>query len=119
MYLQVIRFQLAALTDADYRALGERLAPLFGDVPGLLAKIWLADPDTCTYGGVYLWWDRQALERFAHTELFAALAAPAHATNLCIEDYAVQEGPTLATLGILAPQPVGAAVSSDFNGDVA
>jgi hypothetical protein len=107
VHLQVIHFQLAGPTGDDYLALCDRLAPTFGDVPGLLAMVWLADPASRMYGGVYLWWDREAMKRFARSELFAALAATAQAADVHSADFPVLDGPTRVTLGLLAPRRAG------------
>src|SRR5947209_5085210 len=53
MYVQVVNFNLKDTTEQEYRAVCEQEAPLFGELPGLIAKYWLADPETNTYGGVY------------------------------------------------------------------
>src|SRR5689334_11436841 len=51
MYVQVVNFNLKDTTDQEYRALCDQDAPVFGAMPGLIAKYWLADPETNTYGG--------------------------------------------------------------------
>ena len=43
---------------------GLAAASVFGAIPGLVAKYWLADPETNTYGGVYLWESREALDEW-------------------------------------------------------
>jgi hypothetical protein len=53
-HIQVVTFQLAGLEPDAYRAHCEAAAPAFTEIPGLLAKAWLADPSTNTYGGVHL-----------------------------------------------------------------
>jgi len=40
------------------------LASTFATMPGLISKVWLADPATNTYGGVYTWRDRRSYEDF-------------------------------------------------------
>ena len=45
-------------------------APTFANLPGLLAKIWLRDPESNTYGGLYLWDDQEAYERYIKGEVF-------------------------------------------------
>jgi hypothetical protein len=102
MRLLIVYFQLADQADGVYLARCERLAPAFADLPGLLGKVWLADPARRTYGGVSLWWDRAALERFTHGELFAALAAPPEVIGVRVREYAVLDAPTRVTLGLLA-----------------
>ena len=61
MHIQVINFRLKDLSPAGYAALCDELAPNFAAMPGLLAKVWLADDASGTYGGVYTWRDRAAM----------------------------------------------------------
>ena len=72
MVVQIVQFQLAGISPLEYEAQAERIAPAFADLPGLIAKAWLGDPDENTYGGVYLWTDRAAAEAYADGELLAA-----------------------------------------------
>jgi Putative mono-oxygenase ydhR len=72
MVVQIVHFQLAGISPQEYEAEAERIAPAFADLPGLIAKAWLADPGANTYGGVYLWADRAAAEAYADGELLAA-----------------------------------------------
>jgi heme-degrading monooxygenase HmoA len=72
MVVQIVHFQLAGIGSAEYEAHAERIAPKFAELPGLIAKAWLADPAENTYGGVYLWADRAAAEAYADGELLAA-----------------------------------------------
>ena len=60
MHVQIINFPLADMTEEGYREACAQFAPAFAEPPGLLAKIWLADPATNTYGGVYLFREREA-----------------------------------------------------------
>ena len=71
--------QLAGINPEEYEAQAERIAPAFARLPGLIAKVWLADPGEETYGGVYLWTDRAAAEAYADGELLAARRNPAFA----------------------------------------
>jgi hypothetical protein len=72
MVVQIVQFQLAGIDPLAYEAKAEQIAPAFADLPGLIAKAWLGDRETGTYGGVYLWADRAAAETYAHGELLAA-----------------------------------------------
>ena len=49
--------------------------PVFAEVDGLLAKIWIADPETSTYGGIYLFDDRTALDAYLESDLFQSILA--------------------------------------------
>ena len=48
MYVQVVNFNLKDTTDQEYRALCEQDASVFGEMPRLVAKYWLADAETNT-----------------------------------------------------------------------
>lgn len=50
-------------------------APVFTDVDGLLAKIWIVDPESTTYGGIYLFRDRAALDAYLESDLFKSILA--------------------------------------------
>src|ERR1700741_3767934 len=50
-------------------------APLFPEVDGLLTKIWIADPESATKGGIYLFRDRTALDAYLGSDLFASILA--------------------------------------------
>ena len=73
MHIQVVNFHLRDLSDADYRSACDGWAPAFAAVPGLISKVWLADAATNTYGGIYTWTDRAAMEAFASSDLFKAV----------------------------------------------
>jgi heme-degrading monooxygenase HmoA len=72
MVVQIVQFQLAGIGPAEYESEAERIAPAFARLPGLIAKVWLADRGDDTYGGVYLWADRAAAEAYAEGDLLAA-----------------------------------------------
>lgn len=110
MHVQIIEFRLRGITEEGYREVCEQLAPAFAEIPGLLAKIWLADTDAGTYGGVYLFRDREALQAFAGSELFAEVAAFPNFTDITARDFAVMEDPTRITQREVR-LPVGATVS--------
>jgi len=99
MHIQILNFQLSGVTEEDYAALCDQIAPAFAAVSGLVRKVWLADSDTGTYGGVYVWRDRQAMEDFARTELFESVANHPALTNITSRDFGVLEGPTGVTRG--------------------
>jgi heme-degrading monooxygenase HmoA len=103
MHIQVINFQLKGVSESDYANLSNQLAPAFADVPGLEHKVWIANSDTGTYGGVYVWRDRQAMEDFAQTELFNSVATHPNLEGLTSTDFGVLEGPTGVTRGMFVP----------------
>jgi heme-degrading monooxygenase HmoA len=102
MNIQIVNFALKDLSDADYRRACEASAPAFAEVPGLLSKVWLADERTNTYGGVYTWVDRAAMEAYFRSDLFRAIAADPAFTDITSRDFDIIEGPTRVTSGMMA-----------------
>src|SRR5205085_8553740 len=100
MYVQIVNFQLNGIDDAQYRRACEEEAPTLATVPGLLSKIWLADQSTNTYGGVYIWRDRQAMQTFVGSDLFRGIGADPHLTNVTSRDFSILEAPTAMTHGL-------------------
>jgi heme-degrading monooxygenase HmoA len=100
MYVQVVNFNLKDTTEQEYRAVCEQEAPLFSAIPGLVAKYWLADPETNTYGGVYLWESRAALDAYLHGEIWAAAQADPSLTNITSRAYGILAAPTRVTRGL-------------------
>jgi len=102
MHIQVINFHLKDLSEADYVQACAELAPAFAEVPGLLSKVWLANPDTNTYGGVYTWESRAAMEEFGTSRLAAAAATNPHFVGITATDFDVVEDLTRVTRGLPA-----------------
>jgi len=99
MHVQIINFRLKDVSEADYAGLCDNLAPNYAAVPGLVRKIWLANSDTGTYGGVYVWESKQAMEDFAKTELFNSVATHPNLDGITSTDFDVLPGPTQVTNG--------------------
>lgn len=102
MHIQVVNFHLKNLSDAAFRAHCDEVAPAFADVPGLVSKVWLANAATNTYGGVYAWTSREAMEAFGKSELFGAVASDPQLADITSRDFEVLEGPTSVTHGLAA-----------------
>lgn len=101
MHVQVVNFQLKDMDEAAFRALCDELAPTFAAIPGMIAKIWLADAASGTYGGVYTWENRDAYEAFTRSELFQAVGANPNFANVTSRDFGVLDGPTRVTRGLV------------------
>ena len=99
MHVQIITFHLEGVSEADYTSLCDDLAGAYAEVPGLDRKVWLANSETGTYGGVYLWRDRKAMNDFAKTDLHASVANHPNLAGIESSDFAVLEGPTRTTRG--------------------
>jgi hypothetical protein len=70
----VVTFKNQASQDQFTAALAEH-ALVFAEVDGLLAKIWIADPESGTKGAVYLFSERTALDAYLESDLFAGILA--------------------------------------------
>jgi hypothetical protein len=99
MHIQVITFKLDGVDDAAYQAHAEQNAPLFAALPGLRAKIWLADQQANTYGGIYTWDDVAAMRAYQDGEIFRGLQANPHMIDVAVRDFPVLAGPTKVTRG--------------------
>jgi len=62
MHIQVVTFQLEGLSGEEYLAACSQLAPAIAQVPGLISKTFIANPETNSYGGVHVWRDRESME---------------------------------------------------------
>ena len=102
MHVQVVNFNLKEMSVDEFHGVCDEVAPTFAAIPGLLAKVWLADEESNTYGGVYLWESREAMAEFAQSDLFAAVASNPHFANLTARDYGVLEEHTRTTRGLVA-----------------
>lgn len=73
MIATTIRYTLAADTDwaAIPRLLIERSA-LYRDMPGLVSKAFLYNPELRLYGGNYVWESREDFDRFLASAMFKA-----------------------------------------------
>jgi hypothetical protein len=99
MYVQIINFHLKDISEEDYSRHCEMLAPAFSGLPGLVSKTWLAEPRTNTYGGVYLWRDRESLEGYTETDIYKGMLSSPHLEGVTVRSFAVMESPTRITRG--------------------
>ena len=91
MHAQVITFGLNGVTEEQFRDAAAADAPTVAKIPGLLAKVWLRDPETNTYGGLYLWADQEAYELYIKGEVFGAIKADQNLKNFDSRDFGVFE----------------------------
>ena len=101
MHLLIVNFQLNELSSEAYAAHCAQVAPVFAGLPGLIAKYWLANPMTNTYGGVYLWQDQTAMERYRTSDIYRRIAANPHFINVTMRNFAVLPEPSAITGGIV------------------
>lgn len=75
MIVRVVNFRLNGIDDEQYRHHAATVADGFNQWERLTAKLWVHDPDTRTYGGVYLFADQAAVDASRATVLFRNMAA--------------------------------------------
>ena len=100
MHVQIVTFRLKGITEEEYRQGCEAEAPAFASLPGLVSKVWLADPTTGTYGGVYTWRSRADYEAYTRSDLFKGLQSDPNLGDLTSRDFGVLEEPTRVTRGL-------------------
>ena len=93
----IVTFHLAGLDDAAYREQAAAMAPMFAAIPGLLAKIWLANAETNTDGDVYAFADRPSLDAYLDSEIVRSMRTSPHHQNVAIRACGTVEPATRTT----------------------
>lgn len=99
MNILLITFRLDGMTAAEYRELAARIAPAFAEIPGLVAKTWLADDEAGIFGGVYTFRDGAAVTAYLDSDLLAQAAATPGLTGFTSSVFGVLAGPSAVTRG--------------------
>ena len=111
MHALLLTFTLADMTADEWiSAEGPRLAPAFANLPGLLSKVWLADPDTNTFGGIYFWDERGDADRFLSSDLAEAARQHPNLKNLSARRFEVLSELTRLTQPVVEIVRAGAPV---------
>jgi hypothetical protein len=97
MHAQVVTFELNGITEDQFHDAAGADAPTFANLPGLLAKFWLRDPEMNTCGGIYIWADQEAYEGYIKGEIFNAIKGDEHLKNVESRDFDVFEDLTSIT----------------------
>ena len=100
MHVQIINFSLNDLTHDAYSDAWYDIAETFANLPGLISKHWIANPETNTYGGVYFWESKEDMENYLKSEVFEEVANNPAFADATSKDFAILEGPTRTTRGI-------------------
>jgi len=74
MVAELVSFASRLDDSAILRTIDERI-PQYRAVPGLIQKIYIHDPQTLDYGGIYVWESEAALRAFRSSGLARTLAA--------------------------------------------
>jgi hypothetical protein len=102
MHILIVNFGLNGISEEDYFGIVEPIAPAFAGLPGLVSKTWLANAETNTYGGVYVWSDRSAMEAYKETDIYKGMLANPRFEGVEVTDFAVVESATRVTRGPVA-----------------
>ena len=100
MHIQVINFKLSGIASSEYEAACDDIAQEFSELPGLISKHWLSNPESNTYGGVYIWESREDMEVYLESDLFAGVKDNPAFVDVESRDYGVIEGLTRITRGL-------------------
>jgi hypothetical protein len=99
MHALIVTHRLRESSAAQHAELCRQLAPAFAAVPGLVSMTWLANCETCRYGGVVVLESRAAFERFVAGELYGTYTSLASFCDLAASDFSIDPGPTALTGG--------------------
>ncbi|MEO7804170.1 MAG: YdhR family protein [Actinomycetota bacterium] len=102
MHVQVVTFGLNGITEEQYHQTCDGATATFAALPGLLSKTWLRNADANTYGGVYLWRDRESYEDYVKGEVFKSIQNDPSLVNVASNDFDVFEDLTKATQPVLS-----------------
>jgi hypothetical protein len=105
MILRIVNFTLCGIDDEQYQRHAATVADGFNHWEGLVAKLWLHDPQTSTYGGAYLFADQAAADASRATDLFRNMAANPAFTDLSVREYEVIDQLTAITGGAALTVP--------------
>ena len=100
MHIQIINFNLKDVSRQDYEGTCNEIAQAFADLPGLQSKHWLVDEASNTYGGVYIWESKEAMQRYLESDLFSQVLNNPLFENVSSRGFEVLNGPTRVTLGL-------------------
>ena len=98
--IRIITFALGIPAE-DYIEHATHLAPEFRSWPGLLAKWWLGDAASGTYGGVYLFATQEDADLSRETELFKGMDTNPAFRDVVVREYDLLDAPTAITAPLL------------------
>lgn len=102
MHIQIVNFNLHNTTPEEFEKFCVETAEQFAALPGLMSKVYLADPSSNTFGGIYTWQDKNACDSYKQSDLFKAVATHPGLANITSREFGVLETPTSMTRGFVA-----------------
>jgi heme-degrading monooxygenase HmoA len=74
MIVQVVKYKIG-LSDAEAAKTIAQRAPQYKALPGLRQKLYIREPETGEYGGIYVWEDEDAMRDFRESDLAGTIPA--------------------------------------------
>jgi quinol monooxygenase YgiN len=102
LHVRIVTFSLDGITVEHYEDHCTRIAEAFLGWPGLLAKVWLSDPQSNRFGGVYVFESEAAADASRATEIFTAMTNNPAFADLSVVEFATLDVPTRITAAALA-----------------
>ena len=96
MHIQVINFGIN-VSQEDFVAEAEGVAPVFATMPGLIGKYWLGDEENGIYGGVYMWENKEACVAYKTGDGFWAVMTGMGVVDPTSKDFGVIDSLTAMT----------------------
>ena len=97
MHILIINFELNGIDRTQYEGACAEIAEHFAAIPGLITKSWLANEETNTYGGVYLFEDKQAMLDYQQSELCDSVGSNPAFANISMVDFEMIAAPSKVT----------------------
>jgi Putative mono-oxygenase ydhR len=72
MIVQMVKYK-SGLSDEEARRVIAERAPQYEALPRLRQKLYIREPETGAYGGIYLWEDEQSMREFRQSDLAATI----------------------------------------------
>jgi len=97
MHALIVNFKWAAPSHEERAAASEQVAPAFAEIPGLISKLWLSDPNGVTVGGIYTFEDAASCAAYRESELFAGVLANPDFSDFSMAEFEVMEAASRIT----------------------
>jgi heme-degrading monooxygenase HmoA len=72
MIVQMVKYK-SGLSDEEVRRVIAERAPQYEALAGLRQKLYIREPETGEYGGIYVWEDEQSMREFRQSDLAATI----------------------------------------------
>lgn len=101
MHALFVNFTVPDKSPDEVIELIQPLVPSFANLPGNLAKIWLADAEAGRYGALYLWREDEDMQAYLGSDLWKAVQDHPALAEFDVREFAVIEPFTKATQPVL------------------